>query len=362
MITIGICDDDPQFIDNLYKILHEIMLPLSDWRARIYHSGLEVITAITHGDFDCNLLFTDILMENCSGLELAKYIFENRVDTDLIFVSHSKEYVFECYHYRTFAYLLKPLSLSDVETEIQRYMEEMALNSKCLNISIRGINNKIPLNTILFIESNRRKVTIHTKLGDYNYYERLSLLDELLKKDGFVRCHQSYLVSLAHITAYNTTELAINDYTVPISRKHQNEFKQYFENPDKHSFVSEAAVSKESGCYLTSSLMCNQTNIGALICIDGAYTGAIIRIKPEQTIRVGRDGSAADMIVNLPLVSRLHCEVIYHAASREYEIIDFSSNGTFVNTNRRLAQNEPCFLKPGTELCFGDRNTVYKLG
>lgn len=224
MITIGICDDDPQFIDNLYKILHEIMLPLSDWKARIYHCGSEVIAAITNEDFDCNLLFTDIFMENGSGLELAKYIFENRVDTDLIFVSNSKEYVFECYHYRTFAYLLKPLSPLDVKTEIQRYMEEMALNSKCLNISIRGINHRIPLNTILFIESNRRKVTIHTKTGDYDYYERLDLLEELLKKDGFIRCHQSYLISLARITAYNTTEIVIDDYTIPISRRHQNEF------------------------------------------------------------------------------------------------------------------------------------------
>ena len=365
MITIGICDDDQIFIDQLYQILYDIMLPISDWNARIYHSGSEVIAAIINEDFDCNLLFTDIFMEDGNGLELAKYISEQKVDTDIIFVSNSKDYVFECYHYHTFAYLLKPLTKSDVGSEIRRYMEEMSLNTKCLNIPIRGANQKIPINTILYIESNKRKITIHTRKADYDYYEKLDVMENILKNEGFIRCHQSYLIPISRLESYNSdNSVSLNGVvsTISVSRRYQPDIRALFEKPSTQISTTQTVASSGGDCYLTSSLQQNQTKTGAFICIEGAYVGAIIRIKPEQRIRIGRDGEVSDMIVNLPFVSRLHCEVIYHAAQQEYEIIDFSRNGTFVNGDKRLVQNETYLLKPGTELSFGDKSTIYKLG
>ena len=68
------------------------------------------------------------------------------------------------------------------------------------------------------------------------------------------------------------------------------------------------------------------------------------------------------MVVNLPEVSRLHCAIIYHEVAESYEVVDFSTNGTYVNTDKRLIQDETYLLKPGTTISFGDRNTVYKLG
>lgn len=365
MIIIGICDDDQQFIDQLYKILQNIMLPISDWKVRIFHSGAEVLAAIENSSFDCNLLFTDIFMEQGDGLTLAKYIHENKIDTDLIFVTSSKDYVFECYHYHTFAYLLKPLSLNDVVNEITRYMNERSLNTKCLNLSMRGTTHKIPINTILYIESNRRKVTIHTGKMDYDYYEKLDVMEQTLQNEGFIRCHQSYLVPTDRLLTYHANNTILLDGVmdaIPVSRRYQPVIKALFDQESHMAAQTESAATCDQHCYLTSSLQCNQPETGAFICTEGAYIGSIIRIKPEQRIRIGRDGEVADMVVNLPSVSRLHCEVIYHAEQHEYEIVDFSTNGTFVNGNKRLVQQEPYLLKPGTELCFGDKGTVYKLG
>ena len=366
MITIGICDDDYQFTEHLYSILHDIMLPLSDWKARIFHSGAEVFAAIDNEDFDCNLLFTDIFMEQGNGLEIAKYIYEHSIDTDVIFITSSKKHVYECFQYHIFAYLLKPLTTSDIGKEVRRYMDELSMNVKCLNLSIRGATHKIPINSILYIESNRRKITIHTPRKNYDYYERLDVLEQILHKDGFVRCHQSYLVQKDLITSYNndnTINVEGTSFNIPVSRKHQREIRQLFEATDNNIPIPELAVATENtGCYITNSLQQNQPTTGAFICIEGAYIGAIIRIKPEQPIRIGRDNTVADMIVNLPLVSRLHCEITYHADNHEYEVMDYSSNGTFVNGNKRLLPRETYILKPGTEICFGDRETIYKLG
>lgn len=95
---------------------------------------------------------------------------------------------------------------------------------------------------------------------------------------------------------------------------------------------------------------------------ERTYIGNIVRVVPEQMIMIGRDGKSADMVVNLPLVSRKHCTIIYHEKSNCYEVMDMSSNGTFVDGDKRLNRRDTYALKPGTTISFGDKNTVYKLG
>ena len=103
MLTIGICDDDSVFSEHLYQIINHVMFPISDWKSRIFHTGSEVIEAIENGTFDCQLIFMDIMMGDGEGFQTAQYICKHKLNTDLIFVTASKEHVFECYHYHAFA-------------------------------------------------------------------------------------------------------------------------------------------------------------------------------------------------------------------------------------------------------------------
>lgn len=356
MLKIGILFEDKAFANELLEMLSKVLFQYTEWEKECYHTCNEVLYEIETGKYNCNLLFMDIVYQSGSGLEIAEQIRKQHVDTDIIFITDSQEHVFECYRYHTFAYLLKPLKETEVELEIKRYLEEMQLNEKCLNITVWGNVIRIPLNSILYIESNYRKLVVHTTNNDYEYYEKMKTLEDLLKNDGFVRCHQSYLVPRNKISAYSGRILLIGDIQIPISRKYMECLKEQLPPEDR------TTITEEKNCYLTSSLAQNQNNMGALVCIKGAYLGSIVRIMPEQKILIGRDETLADMIVNLPLVSRTHCAIIYHAERKEYEIVDFSSNGTFVNGDKRLVQDESYLLKEGSTISFGDRQTIYKLG
>lgn len=356
MLKVGICDEDQTFIDELKEQISKILFQHTEWKIEEFHSSNEVIYQIESGEYDCNLLIMDIYYKSGSGLDVAELINLKKVDTDIMFISSSKEHVFECYRYHTFAYLLKPLNEKEFEMEMRRYVDEIRLNTKCLCITVWGDIIRIPLDSILYIESNYRKLVVHTKQRDYEYYEKMNTLEELLKEDGFVRCHQSYLVPWGKVSMYNGRTLQIDDVRIPISRKYMEELKGQF------PLEEHTQVMKEKNCYLTTSLSQNLEQMGALVCIKGSYLGSIVRIMPEQKILIGRDESLADMIINLPLVSRTHCAIVYHAQTREYEIVDFSSNGTFVNGDKRLVQNETYLLKKGTTISFGDRGTIYKLG
>lgn len=362
MLKIGICDMDVQFVEALLYMLEEILYQYADWEAQIFEDSSDVIQAIDEGRFCCNLLFMDIFQKNESGVTVAAHVEKKNVDTDIIFITTSKNHVFECYRANTFAYLLKPLQKTDISREVKRYLKEMQLNPKCLNISTFGEKIRIPLDIILYIESKYRKVIVHTKNKDYEYYEKLDNVENILQRDGFFRCHQSYLVAADKVTAYDGKVLQVGEYPVPISRRYKAAVRQMMTVEET---VAAGELKERAGyvrSYVTSGLFQNNDTRGALVCVQGAYLGNIVRVVPEQSIIIGRDGTSADMIVNLPLVSRRHCSIIYHEKNNQYEIEDFSTNGTFVDGGVRLLQGEIYLLKPGTTISFGDKSVIYKLG
>ncbi len=354
MITIGICDNDPVFCDHLYDMICHSMIGVDDWDIGIFHNGAGMKRAIDNGTFQCQLVFMDVLLDGETGLETAKYICDHCSYTDLIFVTASDKHVYECFYYHAFAYLLKPVSEEDIARELQRYLQKLNHSSQYLLITYKGVTHQIPIHSILYIESNLRKIAIHTQQATYYCYQKLNVMAEKLKNRGFVRCHQSYLFALDKVTNYSNVHVYIQDVQLPISSRYQAKVQELLDRTgirgNEQFHVPRAGLNEE------------QTDCGALICIRGAYLGSIIRICPEQEIMIGRDGSVADMIINLPLVSRCHCTLIYHCGIMRYEVMDRSSNGTFVDGNKRLLKNETYLLKPGSEICFGDKETVYKLG
>lgn len=354
MITIGICDNDPAFCDNLYNMVCRVMIGVGDWDIRTFYSGIEIRTAIDDGTFDCQLMFMDILIDGETGLETAQYICDHVSYTDLIFVTSSDKHVYECFHYHAFAYLLKPVSEEDIAAELQRYFQSMSHSSKHLSITYQGVTHQIPISSILYIESNLRKIAIHTQQTTYYCYQKLNVIAEQLKDSGFVRCHQSYLFALDKVTNYSNVHVYIQDIQIPISNRYQAQVQELF----TRSQLGGSTQFQMSFAGFNRG----QLNYGALICIRGTYLGSIIRICPEQEIVIGRDGTVADLVINLPLVSRRHCILIYHYGTMKYEVMDLSSNGTFVDGSKRLLKNETYLLKAGSEICFGDKKTVYKLG
>lgn len=354
MITIGICDNDPVFIENLHNMIRQVMSSFTDWDILHFRSGGEIKEAIKNKTFNCQLLFMDILIDGGTGLKTAQYICEHISYTDLIFVTASDKHIYECYHYHAFAYLLKPVSESDIISELQRYLQNLSPSAKYLSITYQRLTHQIPIPSILYIESNLRKVAIHTPQTTYYCYQKLNDIAEQLKNDGFVRCHQSYLFALDKVTNYSNVHIYIQDIQIPISSRYQAEVRELL-TKSRHTGMEQFSAPH-------TSLNQSQFDSGALICIQGVYLGSIIRIRPEQEIMIGRDGTVSDLIVNLPLVSRRHCTLTYHYDIMKYEVIDLSSNGTFIDGNKRLLKNETYLLKPGSEICFGDKETVYKLG
>jgi pSer/pThr/pTyr-binding forkhead associated (FHA) protein len=89
---------------------------------------------------------------------------------------------------------------------------------------------------------------------------------------------------------------------------------------------------------------------------EGAATPFTFRILPGNIKTVGR-ASAADFIVEVPLVSRVHCRL--SAGATELEVVDLdSTNGTYVNGQRV----ERALMKAGDALGVGRVSFVVSRG
>lgn len=96
--------------------------------------------------------------------------------------------------------------------------------------------------------------------------------------------------------------------------------------------------------------------------VSGMYSGAKFTMKPGDEFVIGRDGTLANVIIstNGEKVSRRHCTVTFNSSTCNYEVTDFSSNGTY-HGNERLLKGHPTPIARGTTLVIGDKNNSFKL-
>ncbi len=101
---------------------------------------------------------------------------------------------------------------------------------------------------------------------------------------------------------------------------------------------------------------------GVLVGLTGIYAGAEISFKDGESIRLGRMTDNDLVFDNQPRVSRNHCVLTWRKESNNFEIIDYSSNGSYINEQEDcLPQNMKIILAPGTILDIGSEENRFRL-
>lgn len=99
-----------------------------------------------------------------------------------------------------------------------------------------------------------------------------------------------------------------------------------------------------------------------IICIKGMYAGQRFQLRPDETVIVGRDNKVSQIafIQGASKVSGRHCAITYISKDNKYRVIDYSSNGTYINGSR-LPVNTAVLVQPGTDLVLADGSNVIRL-
>ena len=202
-MRIAICDDEVSMVQILEEKIKKL---LPDAVIEKYLSGDELIASGSKPD----ILFLDIQMPGMDGMETAKVLRQDNEDMILIFVTAAEEYVFQAFDVGAFHYLVKPFSNEKFKEVVTKAVHNIKRSSrlekdeKYIMVQTAGSHIKIFLRDIVYAEVYNRKVIIHTRSTDIEYYGILQELSDMAGTD-FFRTHRAYLVHFKYVEKYDAT-------------------------------------------------------------------------------------------------------------------------------------------------------------
>ena len=225
MLSIAVCDDEVIECCNMAKRIKEIMEEMKiPCIIRQFRGGGELLQALESFD----VVFLDIIMRDLDGMKTAQLFREKAFDKILIFVSSSREYVFEAYDVEAFQYLLKPVEDRKLKSVLQKAVRKTESRSQeFIIVSRERQKKKLFLDDIYYFEIKGRKVDAHGPEGIFAYYEQIGELENKLRDKGFFRCHKSYLINLKYVDGYNRQEAVLeNGIKIVIAKRRYDKFVQ----------------------------------------------------------------------------------------------------------------------------------------
>lgn len=103
---------------------------------------------------------------------------------------------------------------------------------------------------------------------------------------------------------------------------------------------------------------------GTITCISGTDVGFVYTIAEGEELIIGKDPRMAHIVIGneYKQVSRRHCGIKYDARTDSYDVIDYSSNGTYVNGTRKLTNGIYLNVSKGNDIYLATDRNVYRLG
>jgi len=174
-----------------------------------------------------DLIFLDISMPFISGIDFIKTLKDSPA---IILTTAHKEFAVESYELNVVDYLLKPISFErflkainklNIETsEIKKPVTSDSKDDAFIYVKSEKKNVKILLKNIMFIESLKDYIKIHTEDKTIITQVPISMIEQRLP-DNFLRVHRSFIVAKDKITAYTQHDLEIGKLQIPIGRNYK---------------------------------------------------------------------------------------------------------------------------------------------
>ena len=230
MLKIAVCDDEKNICDYIEKRVTDYLAKIDEnAEISVFYDSAPLLEACKKSN-DFDIIFLDIKMKTINGVDCAKLLRENDVNSLIVFVTSSAEYVFSGYEVKAFRYILKTDLVNAFDRIFGECLTELKKNiDKVFPLKTTSVVKNIPLNDILYFESNKRVLIVHTKGEDHSFYGKLDDIEEGLQNDNFIRIHQSFLVNALKIKSVSKTEVTLkNGDILPVSKSRATAVKEAY--------------------------------------------------------------------------------------------------------------------------------------
>ncbi|MHB9941752.1 DNA-binding response regulator [Clostridium sporogenes] len=226
MLKLAICDDEKYQREEIVGIIVEALrLKNKQYKIFQFDNGEDLISSTDVFD----IYFLDIKMDNLTGLEVAKKIRLINKEAIIIFITGLKDYVFDAFDVNAFHYILKPIDENKLKDVLYSALLQFDKKDEFIIAKTISQATKIFLKDIMYIESQHRKLRIHTKNNIIEYYHKISDIEKELYGCSFFRCHKSYIVNLKYVESYDNVFITlINSEKIYVSKYRLDDFSKAF--------------------------------------------------------------------------------------------------------------------------------------
>lgn len=155
------------------------------------------------------------------GVAQAAKLLEINPFAQVIFISSYKNFSLDVYNVKHIFFLEKPIKESKLIKALTRAGTNLKkIQSKALPIITRTSTLMVPINEIVYLEKDRRKINVFTirKAVPYSFYGKFSDI-EIYRTENFCRCHNSYDINLNYVRERSGNSFFMSNGTkIPISR------------------------------------------------------------------------------------------------------------------------------------------------
>jgi DNA-binding LytR/AlgR family response regulator len=208
-VSIAVCEDEP----NIREEIAALIKSHSGDYSLICYSSADALLDIGES---YDIYFLDIQMPGMSGMQFAEQIRScgEYPGPVIIFVTALRDHMQEAFDVQAYHFLLKPIDAGKFHTVLAGAVAESLKRNRRESIVVRqnGIAHTIPLEDILFVESLRKQVIIHTRTGVLEVYGKIGELAKTLEASNmFFRCHRCYIVNMERIAKFSAKTLIMTN-------------------------------------------------------------------------------------------------------------------------------------------------------
>jgi DNA-binding LytR/AlgR family response regulator len=161
-----------------------------------------------------DVIFLDLHLPKLKGFDFLKIL---AAPPQIIVTTAYHQYAVDGYDLNVVDYLMKPIEFSrflKAVNKLQRQETDLTAEFAFFNVNKKRV--KVFWNEILYIESLKEYVSIHTAAGRIVTKYQLGEMMALLPGNGWLRIHRSYIVAVAKIEAFTASEIEISGIKLPI--------------------------------------------------------------------------------------------------------------------------------------------------
>lgn len=228
LFNIAVCDDERADKEEIAGMTEEVCSEEqigSD--ISCFESAETLLDKIKEGN-RYDMLLIDVMMSGMGGMELAKVLRSENEKAPIVLVSYNREMALQGYEVSAARYLAKPLDKGKLKEAILYCYEQNRKNREIL-LPMNGSMKKVAPKDIYYIEIVGRKSRIRLEKEEWDVSISFGELEKMLSGQGFIRCHQSFLVNCRYVRSFRTSSMELTDgRSVPVSKHRIKEVRQAF--------------------------------------------------------------------------------------------------------------------------------------